>query len=63
MRSFMFPLQTHYVAAIKNWLFNYPDRIVRKLQIASLLREGYPKAAAMQNAVSGFKKTGLESIR
>lgn len=57
--AFMAPFKTYYAQAIENWLSNHPGRIVRKLQIATLLGEAYLKAATMQTAVNGFRKTGI----
>lgn len=57
--AFMFPFKTHYAAAIENWLWSHSNRIVRKLQIDSLFGEAYSRAATVQNAISGFSKTGI----
>lgn len=57
--SFVFPLKTYYAVAIENWLANHPNRIVRKLQVASIFAEAHCRAATTQNAISGFSKTGI----
>lgn len=57
--TFMGPLKTFYAKAIENWLANHPNRIVRKLQIASIFGEAYMQAATMSNAVNGFAATGI----
>lgn len=57
--AFMFPLKTYYAKAIETWLANHPNRVVRKLQVASLFGEAYMQAATLQTAASGFKKTGI----
>jgi len=55
----MFPLKTYYASAIENWLAAHPNRIVKKLQISSLFGEAYNRAATVQNAINGFRKTGI----
>lgn len=57
--AFMFPLKTRYAQAIENWLASNPHRIVRKLQVAKLLGESYLRAATLETAVNGFRKTGI----
>lgn len=61
--SFLFPLKTYYASAIENWLANHPNRIVRKLQVASLFAEAYNRAATVQNAINSFRKTGIAPFK
>lgn len=57
--AFMFPLKTRYAKAIEHWLASNPNRIVKKLQVSSLFCEAYLRAATLETAVNGFRKTGI----
>lgn len=57
--SFFGPLSTFYNQAITAWLKNNPGRTVTAYQVAKLFREAYERSATMENAVSGFKQTGI----
>lgn len=57
--SFMAPLSTFYSQEVKSWLRNNPGKVVGQYQIAALFGLAYNKAATIQTAVSGFKKTGI----
>lgn len=57
--SFMAPLSTFYGQEVKTWLRANPGRVVTQFQIGSLLGLAYNRAATMQTAVSGFRKTGI----
>lgn len=41
------------------WLRNHLGRVVTQFQIAQLFGISYAKAATLQNAISGFSKTGI----
>lgn len=57
--SFMGPLSTYYSQQLDYWLLNHPARIVRLHQISAIFGEAYTKAATVENACSGFHKTGI----
>lgn len=57
--SFMAPLSKFYSQEVKTWLRNNPGRVVTQYQIAALFGLAYNKAATIQTAVSGFRKTGI----
>lgn len=57
--SFMKPLKVFYSNEIETWLRANPGRVVTVYQIGELLGKAYMKAATVQNAVEGFRTTGL----
>lgn len=57
--SFMAPLSVYYGQEQKNWLRNNPGRVVTQYQISKLFGASYEKAATLQIATSGFRKTGI----
>ncbi|XP_026319551.1 uncharacterized protein LOC113230034 [Hyposmocoma kahamanoa] len=57
--SFMGPLSTFYTQEVMIWLRNNPGRIVTQYQLGKLFGIAYAKAATLQNALSGFSKTGI----
>jgi hypothetical protein len=57
--SLMLPFKTHYAREIKSWLRMNPTRVVTHYQIAGLLGKAYLKAATVNVAVNGFRRTGL----
>lgn len=60
--SFMKPFKTFYSQEIEMWLRANPGRVVSVYQIGDLFGKAYMKAATVQNAVGGFKTTGLFPI-
>ena len=48
-----------YNQEVQTWLREHPGRPVTEFQIASLFRSAYEKAATLKNALSGFRKTGI----
>lgn len=57
--SFMAPLNTFYSQEVKTWLRANPGRVVTQFQIGSIFGKAYNRAASIQTAVSGFRKTGI----
>lgn len=57
--SVMGPLSTYYTQEVNAWLRNHPGRVFTQFQLASLFGAAYCKATTVQNAVSGFMKTGI----
>lgn len=57
--SVMGPMSTYYTQEVNAWLRNNPGRVVTQFQLAKLFGAAYCKAATIQNAVSGFIKTGI----
>lgn len=55
----MGPLSKFYSQEIKTWLQNNPGRVVTQFQIAKLFGVAYEKAATLETAASGFRKTGI----
>jgi len=41
------------------WLRAHPGRVITELEVGALFREAYGKAATVQNATSGFVKSGI----
>lgn len=60
--SFMAPLSAFYGQEVKSWLRANPGRVVTQYQIGSLLGLAYNRAATIQTAVSGFRKTGIYPV-
>ena len=52
------PFNRYYDEAIRKWLREHAGRAVTTWQVAEILAEAYSKSASVQNAVSGFRKTG-----
>lgn len=57
--SFMFPLSTYYEQEVRSWLRNNPGKVVTINNVGSLFGKAYQRAATTQNAISGFKNTGI----
>lgn len=57
--SFMAPLSAFYEQETKKWLIHHPGRYVTIYQVGKLFRSAFSRAATVQNAVNGFKKTGI----
>lgn len=56
--AFMSPFKTYYTQEITNWLRLNPGRVVTGFQVGELFGKAYIKAATMETAINGFKKTG-----
>jgi len=57
--AFFGPFSKYYDSAITSYMRTNPGKVVTEYQMSSLLNEAYGRAASLQNAVSGFQKTGL----
>ncbi|XP_031347130.1 uncharacterized protein LOC116173619 [Photinus pyralis] len=57
--SFMAPLSAYYSQEQKSWLRNNLGRVVTQFHICKLFGRAYEKAATVQTATSGFRKTGI----
>lgn len=57
--AFMSPFKTFYAQEITNWLRLHPGRVVTTYQIGELFGKAYVRAATMETAINGFKKTGM----
>lgn len=57
--AFMYPLSTYYEQAVRVWLREHPGKVVTIHEIGALFGNAYAKAATLQNAISGFRKTGI----
>jgi hypothetical protein len=53
--SFMFPLSSYYEQEVKCWLRKNP----RKVVTVQLFGQAFQRAATAQNAISGFRNTGI----
>ena len=60
--SFFKSLNTFYDSEVQMWMRQY-GRAVSEWQVAKLLTSAYNKAATIQNAVSGYKKCGINPFR
>ena len=58
-RSFFKPLKTHYNNACQKWMRNHPGRRIQTENLGELFNEAYVKSATMENAVSGFRTSGI----
>lgn len=56
------PLMKHYNEECRKWLHNHPGRVIRLQQVSQLFGAAYRKAATVDNALSGFEKTGLYPV-
>lgn len=57
--SVMGPLKTKYGQAVDHFLRRNPGKTVTVYDVAALVNEAFLDAATMQNAVSGFRATGI----
>ena len=52
-------VETYNDEAITKWLRNHPGRAVTPWQVAGIFKDAYARAANIQNAVNGFRCTGI----
>lgn len=57
--SFMAPLSTYYSQQATKWLTSHPARVITIKQVAKIYGEAFMKAASIETAVNGFRKTGI----
>lgn len=58
-KSFFSPLKSNFNQAIQKWLRSNPGLCVTQYQVAGLCTEAYSKAATIENAINGFRVTGV----
>ena len=58
-RSFFKPLKTAYNAECSRWMRNHPGRRITVDNISALFSAAYTKSATIENAVSGFRTSGI----
>ena len=58
-RSFFKPLKAAFSSVCSSWLRNHPGRRITVDQLGELFNVAYLKAATVENAISGFKCTGI----
>ena len=52
-------VNVNYNRGVQTWLRQHPGRSVTEFQIAALFGSAYTKAATVSNAISGFRKCGI----
>ncbi|KAG5883911.1 hypothetical protein JTB14_032134 [Gonioctena quinquepunctata] len=57
--AFMFPLSSYYSQGVQNWLRNNPGKVMPIDDISEIFGQAYIRAATLENALSGFNKTGI----
>ena len=62
-RSVFKALKAAYYQACQTWVKSKSNRTITRLHFGQLLNEAWGKAASVQNAVSGFKSTGMNSCK
>lgn len=60
--SFMSPLSSYYTSEVQKWMQQHPGRPVTISQIGKLFGSAYMRAASIQTAVNGFRKTGIQPL-
>lgn len=60
--AFYGPLSTYYNQEITTWLKQNPGRTVTPYQVGRIFASAYGKAATVNNAASGFAKTGIHPL-
>jgi hypothetical protein len=57
----MRPLKNYYNEEVRTWLANHrnPVRPITHYQISSLIGKAFAKAATLETAMNGFRKTGI----
>lgn len=58
-RSFFKSLKSHYYSECNRFMKTNPSRKITRYQFGKLLGEAWNKSATVQNAISGFKATGI----
>jgi hypothetical protein len=58
-RSFFKPFKSAFNTACSSWLRSHPGRRITVEQLGELFNTAYLKAATMENAVSGFRCSGI----
>jgi hypothetical protein len=55
----MSPLSTFYEQEVRKWMFNHPGRGITIYEVGKMFNAAFQRAALVQTAVNGFKKTGI----
>lgn len=55
----MAPLSAYYEQEVRKWLFTHPGRCVSIYEVAKLFNAAFSRAAVMETAIKGFRKTGI----
>ncbi|KAA5648665.1 hypothetical protein F3G58_33405, partial [Pseudomonas aeruginosa] len=58
-RSVFKPLKHHFYEQSRLWLIHNPGRRISRLSFGVLLSKAWGKAASSENAIAGFKATGV----
>lgn len=61
--AFFGPLLTYYNKVVSNWMKSNPGRTVSVHQFGRLFATAYEIAAVMRKTISGFKSTGIHSLK
>lgn len=57
--AFMKPFKSYYSSEIETWLAAHPFRSITVYHFSSLMGRAYIRAATIEVAINGFKKTGI----
>lgn len=60
--SFMAPFKTYYANAVEDFMREKVGHVVSQYDIAELMGKAFTRAAKMEIAVSGFRKTGIHPL-
>ncbi|KAJ3655638.1 hypothetical protein Zmor_014759 [Zophobas morio] len=60
--SFFGPLETYFNAACALWMKNHVGRTITLYQISGLFCAAYSKSATVENALSGFRSSGISPL-
>ncbi|GFN85590.1 tigger transposable element-derived protein 6-like protein [Plakobranchus ocellatus] len=58
-RTIFGPMKMHFNKAIKSWMYNHPGNRQTIHDVAGILGAAYSRAFTLDNAISGFRATGI----
>lgn len=58
-KSFFKPLKSYFSQEARTWMINHKDRKLNRHNVSALIGNAWVKAATVNNAVSGFRATGI----